>query len=71
MSIADVLGIPGQAMLQTLAQGEEDAERLAALVNPRIRASAHLLARALTGVLGAHQRWVLRMSREHLVELEG
>ena len=68
--ISDVLGTSGRAMLRALAQGEEDVERLAALADPRIRASADLLARALTGLMGGHQRWMLRMPRQHLVELE-
>ena len=68
--IADVLGVSGRAMLKALATGEEDAERLAALADPRIRASAELLARALTGVMGSHQRWMLTMQMEHLVNLE-
>ena len=68
--ISDVLGVSGRAMLHALAQGEGDAERLAALADPRIRASAELLARALTGVMGSHQRWMLRIQLQHLVELE-
>ncbi len=68
--ISDVLGISGRAMLQALAQGEEDVARLAALADPRIRASVDLLARALTGLMGGHQRWMLRTQLQHWVELE-
>ena len=68
--ISDVLGVSGRAMLTALAEGQTDPEQLAALADRRIRASAELLAQALTGVVGDHQRWMLTQQLRHLVGLE-
>ena len=68
--ISDVLGVSGRAMLTALAVGHADPDQLAALADPRIRASAALLAQALTGVVGDHQRWMLTQQLRHLADLE-
>ncbi|MDA8066135.1 MAG: IS110 family transposase [Thermaerobacter sp.] len=54
--LSDVLGVSGRAMLKAIAQGETDPQRLAELADPRVQASAETLVRALTGLLGNHQR---------------
>ena len=46
-------------MLERLIAGEEDPTTLAALAHGTVRASQEELARALHGVVGAHQRWLL------------
>ncbi len=68
--ISDVLGVSGRAMLTALSEGNTDPDQLAALAHPRIRASAELLAQALTGLVGDHQRWMLTQQLRHLTELE-
>ena len=45
--VSDLLGTSSRRILQALATGEEDAERLAALADPQLRASAAQLADAL------------------------
>ena len=68
--VSDVLGVSGRAMLTALADGSTDPAQLATLAHPRLRASAELLAQALTGVMGDHQRWMLTQQLRHLSDLE-
>ena len=68
--ISDVLGVSGRAILTALAEGHSEPEQLASLAHPRIRASAELLAQALTGLVGDHQRWMLTQQLRHLNDLE-
>ncbi len=69
--ISDVLGVSGRAMLTAIAQGAtQDLTQLAGLADRRIRASAELLAQALTGLVGDHQRWMLTQQLRHLSDLE-
>ncbi|MDA8064184.1 MAG: transposase [Thermaerobacter sp.] len=64
--LSDVLGMSGRTMLKALAQGETDPQRLAELADPQVRASAETLVRALTGLLGDHQRFMLRLQWGHI-----
>ena len=69
--ISDVLGVSGRAMLTAIAQGAtQDLTQLAGLADRRIRASAELLAQALTGLVGDHQRWMLTQQLRHLSDME-
>jgi len=55
--LSDVLGVSGRAILQALAAGETDPERLADLVRGRIKASRAALVAALHGRVTAHHRF--------------
>ena len=69
--ISDVLGVSGRAMLTAIAQSETpDLTQLVGLADRRIRASAELLAQALTGLVGDHQRWMLTQQLRHLSDME-
>lgn len=57
--LSNVVGVSGRAMLDRLAAGEEDPEALARLAHRTVRASPDDLARALRGVMGDHQRWLV------------
>jgi transposase len=57
--LSNVVGVSGRAMLTRLAAGEEDPVALAELAHRTVRARREDLARALQGVVGAHQRWML------------
>src|SRR4051794_30876117 len=57
----------GRAVLDALASGESDPERLADQVRTKVRASRAALGEALRGRLGAHQRVVLRL---HLAQAD-
>lgn len=58
--ISNVVGVSGRAMLERLVAGEEDTQAMAALAYRTIRASKADIARSLEGVMGEHQRWILR-----------
>jgi transposase len=67
--LSSVVGVSGRAMLTSLAQGEEDPAVLAALAHRTVRASREELERALQGVMGGHQRWLLCQQLGLLEEL--
>ncbi len=68
--ISDVLGTTGQGILAALADGETDPTKLADLADPRIRASRETLIAALTGLVDAHQRLMLRVQLQHVAFLD-
>ena len=59
--VADLLGKSGRAMLEALAAGEGDPEKLAALAHPRLAATPERLREALRGRVTAHHRFLLRL----------
>ncbi len=59
--LSDIMGDSGRAILDALAGGEADPERLADRVRTRIRASRAQLIEALRGRLSDHQRLLLRI----------
>jgi transposase len=68
--LSDVLGKSGTRILQALADGETDPERLVTLVDRRVRADRADLTRALRGLVGAHQQFLLGWQLQHLTFLE-
>ncbi len=68
--IGDVLGTTGQGILAALADGETDPTKLADLAGPRIRVSRETLIAALTGLVDAHQRLMLRVQLQHVAFLD-
>jgi transposase len=65
--ISDLLGTSGRAILKGLIAGENDPQKLAALVHPRLQAKRDVLVEALHGRLTDHQRGLLRIHL-HLIE---
>jgi transposase len=68
---SDVLGKSGRAMLEALAGGESDPDRLAELALGRLRAKRPALRKALRGRLTEHHRFLLRLHLDHLDGLDG
>ncbi len=64
------LGASGRAILQQLALGEEDTEKLANLAVGRLREKQEQLQKAVAGRLTETQRWVLRELLTRLDEIE-
>ncbi|MFQ5814490.1 MAG: IS110 family transposase [Anaerolineae bacterium] len=62
----DVLGVSGRAMLEALASGSEDVQAMAALAKGRMRPKRPELEEALRGLMGPHQRMLLRSQLTHL-----
>ncbi len=68
--VSDVLGVSARAMLAELAAGTEDAAVLADLAVGQLREKLPELERALTGRMGAHQRFMLSQHLTHIDALD-
>jgi transposase len=62
----DITGASGRAMLQALAEGDDDPQHLAALAKGRLRHKGLELVQALKGMMGPHQRMLLQSQLRHL-----
>jgi transposase len=62
----DIVGVSGRAMLEALASGSEDPQALAALARGKLRAKGAALQEALQGLIGEHQRMMLKSQLRHL-----
>jgi transposase len=67
---SDVLGVSGRQMLEALVRGVTDATALAELARGRLREKLPALERALTGRIGAHQRFLVAQQLAHLDYLD-
>lgn len=67
---SDVMGQSGRAMLEALAAGETDAKKMADLAQGRLRAKRTELESALEGLVGEHQRFMLKHLLDHIDYLE-
>jgi transposase len=67
---SDVLGRSGREMLAAVAAGTDDVEVLAGMARGRLKEKAEELKRALRGVVGHHQRFVIAEQLAHIDELE-
>jgi len=65
--LTDIMGQSGRAVLDALAAGETDPERLQALVGPRVKASPEAIRAALTGRPSPHHRFLLGL---HLGQID-
>jgi transposase len=68
--ISDILGTSGRALLQALAAGETDPERLADLTSGRLKATRAQLVEALHGRVTAHHRFMLKLHLAQITALE-
>jgi transposase len=66
----DILGVSGRAMIQALIQGEEDATKLAALAQGKLRSKRPELQRALQGRMTEHHRFMLGLLCDELAALD-
>jgi transposase len=65
-----VLGVSGRAIFDALVAGLTDPAQLAELAKGRLRPKRTALERALTGQLGAHQRFLLAEQLRHIDALD-
>jgi transposase len=63
-------GVSGRAILAALTEGTDDPEALADLARGKLRAKHDVLVEALTGSVGAHQRFLLAAQLRHLEDLD-
>lgn len=67
---SDVLGISGKAILQELASGETDVEKMSQLALKRLKNKKEELKLALEGKFTAAQRWILKEQLVRYKEIE-
>ena len=67
---SDVLGVSGRAMLHALVAGERNPATLAELARGRLRRRAPELREALRGRFSDHHALLVRLSLEHVEQLE-
>lgn len=66
----DLMGVSAREMLAALLAGTDDAAALADLARGRLRAKIPQLKQALTGQMGAHQRFLLAEQLAHIDALD-
>lgn len=67
---SDVLGKSGRAMLEAIIQGETDPHILSELAQRRLKNKKELLKKALKGLIGHHQRLMLKTQLQHIDHLD-
>jgi len=65
-AITDIVGKTGRAIIQALMAGETNPAKLAALADPRIKASPEQLREALRGRVTDHHRFLLHIHLQHI-----
>ncbi len=68
--VSQISGVSAQRILRAIASGESDPNVLAALADPRLRATPAQLAEAVTGLPQAHHRFMLAQHLTHLAQLD-
>ncbi|OPX93181.1 MAG: Transposase [Pelotomaculum sp. PtaB.Bin104] len=63
---SDTLGKSGRAMIEAMIAGEEDPKILSELAQRRLKNKKEDLQRALKGLIGSHQKLVLKTQLRHI-----
>lgn len=63
---SDVMGKSGRAMIEAMIAGEEDPEILSELAQRRLKKKKPELRRALNGLIGHHQKLMLKTQLRHI-----
>ena len=66
----NVVGVTGRAMLKAVSEGADDTEELMHLIKGRLNSKKAALKGAMKGLIGPHQRMMLRSQLRHLGFLE-
>jgi len=66
----NVVGVTGRAMLKAISEGADDTEELMHLIKGRLNSKRTALKEAMKGLIGPHQRMMLRSQLHHLGFLE-
>ena len=62
----DVMGKSGQDMLRAIISGDQSPQDIAQLARGKLKSKKDLLEKALTGLIGAHQKMLLRTQLQHI-----
>jgi transposase len=68
--LSDIMGVSGRKILAALAEGERNAERLAGLADPRVKAPRSKIAEALQGKVTEHHRFMLSLHLQQIGAIE-
>jgi transposase len=68
---SDVMCVSGRAMLEALAAGENDPEKLAGLAKGKLKKKRSELEQALAGITGEHQQFLLSSLLRQITFLDG
>mgnify|MGYP002620944838 CR=1 FL=1 len=68
--VSDILGKSGRLMLEAIIAGETDAVVLSELAQRKLKNKKPELQKALNGLVGSHQRMMLKMQLRHIDELD-
>lgn len=66
----DILGVSGRLMIRQFIDGEVNPESIAQLAKKQLRKKMALLQRSLNGLIGSHQRFMLKNQLNHIEYLE-
>lgn len=66
----DVVGVTGRAMLTAISEGADDPEEMLHLIKGRLNSKKAALKEAMKGLVGPHQRMMLKSQLRHLNFLE-
>lgn len=67
---SNVVGASGKSMLQAICDGIEDPKVLAQLAQGTMRRKIEQLEKALSGLIGSHQKMILRTQLKHIEFLD-
>jgi transposase len=67
---SDIMGASGRAVLQAIANGEQDPERLADLTRQRLKAPRGEIVEALRGRITAHHRFLIKLHLQQIKATE-
>jgi transposase len=69
--VSDTLGVSGRRIINAIVEGKADPNQLAALADPRVKASRGELAEALRGRVTEHHRFMLKVHLAQIDTLDG
>lgn len=68
--LTDIMGVSGRRILNALAEGERDPEKLARLADPRVKAPRAKIVEALQGNVTEHHRFMFSLHLMHIESVE-
>jgi transposase len=66
----DILGVSGRLMIRQIIDGDTNPDTIAQLAKSQLRKKMDLLKRSLQGLIGSHQKFMLKNQLNHIEYLE-
>jgi transposase len=70
-AVSDVLGVSARSMIEAIIAGESDPVAIAGQVRTQLKATPEAVAEAVEGLVGEHQRYLLKLQFDHVDFLNG